>query len=88
MKGLKTKKPVNHTIYRLLIRVETLFVGAAGFEPATSWSQTRRDDRTTLRPEYLFSVYQKNVLQNRRANLEYFFILTTILQTICKNFKH
>ena len=28
-------------------------VGAAGFEPATSWSQTRRDDRTTLRPEKL-----------------------------------
>ena len=27
-------------------------VGAAGFEPATSWSQTRRDDRTTLRPEH------------------------------------
>ena len=26
-------------------------VGAAGFEPATSWSQTRRDDRTTLHPE-------------------------------------
>ena len=31
---------------------ELLKVGAAGFEPATSWSQTRRDDRTTLRPEY------------------------------------
>ncbi|MEY4486146.1 MAG: hypothetical protein RL440_677 [Bacteroidota bacterium] len=30
------------------------FVGAAGFEPATSWSQTRRDDRTTLRPELKF----------------------------------
>ncbi len=30
---------------------ELLKVGAAGFEPATSWSQTRRDDRTTLRPE-------------------------------------
>ncbi len=29
-------------------------VGAAGFEPATSWSQTRRDDRTTLRPELKF----------------------------------
>ena len=27
-------------------------VGAAGFEPATSWSQTRRDDRTTLRPDF------------------------------------
>ena len=30
-------------------------VGAAGFEPATSWSQTRRDDRTTLRPEYFLT---------------------------------
>jgi hypothetical protein len=28
-----------------------LFVGAARFELATSWSQTRRDDRATLRPE-------------------------------------
>jgi hypothetical protein len=27
------------------------FVGAARFELATSWSQTRRDDRATLRPE-------------------------------------
>jgi hypothetical protein len=27
-------------------------VGAAGFEPATSWSQTRRDNRATLRPEF------------------------------------
>ncbi len=31
-------------------------VGAAGFEPATSWSQTRRDDRTTLRPDWLSSL--------------------------------
>jgi hypothetical protein len=27
------------------------FVGMARFELATSWSQTRRDDRTTLHPE-------------------------------------
>ncbi len=27
------------------------FVGVAGFEPATSWSQTRRDNRATLHPE-------------------------------------
>ena len=27
------------------------YVGAARFELATSWSQTRRDDRATLRPE-------------------------------------
>ena len=28
-----------------------MVVGVAGFEPATSWSQTRRDDRATLHPE-------------------------------------
>ena len=27
------------------------FVGVAGFEPATSCSQSRRDDRATLHPE-------------------------------------
>ena len=32
------------------------YVGAAGFEPATSWSQTRRDDRTTLRPELIILI--------------------------------
>ena len=32
----------------------TLIVGVAGFEPATSWSQTMRDDRTTLHPELNF----------------------------------
>jgi hypothetical protein len=41
---VKIKKP------QLSLRFS--FVGAAGFEPATSWSQTRRDDRTTLRPEH------------------------------------
>ncbi len=29
------------------------FVGVAGFEPATSWSQTKRDDRATLHPDCL-----------------------------------
>ena len=28
-----------------------MIVGVAGFEPTTSWSQTRRDNRTTLHPE-------------------------------------
>ena len=42
-------------------------VGAAGFEPATSWSQTRRDDRTTLRPELsdLLFCYQFDRYQTR-----------------------
>lgn len=26
-------------------------IGAAGFEPATSWSQTRRASQATLRPD-------------------------------------
>ena len=30
-------------------------VGAAGFEPATPWSQTRCANRTALRPELIFS---------------------------------
>jgi hypothetical protein len=34
----------------------TIFVGAAGFEPATPWSQTRCANRAALRPEisYLY----------------------------------
>ena|GEM_PF-5138093 len=47
----KNKKPLNHTIQRLLKRIDSLYVGVARFELATSWSQTRRDDRTTLHPE-------------------------------------
>jgi hypothetical protein len=34
-------------------------VGAARFELATSWSQTRRDDRATLRPELPIAGLQK-----------------------------
>ena len=30
-------------------------VGAAGFEPATPWSQTRCANRTALRPEYILT---------------------------------
>jgi hypothetical protein len=39
----------------LLIKINKvlLLVGVAGFEPATSSSQTRRDDRATLHPEYI-----------------------------------
>ena len=40
---------------------DSISVGAAGFEPATSWSQTRRDDRTTLRPE--IAILIKKTLQ-------------------------
>ena len=33
------------------LKFSIFFVGVAGFEPATSWSQTRRDNRATLHPE-------------------------------------
>ena len=50
------KKPVNKKGFEIN---QTLFyfgcksVGVAGFEPATSSSQTRRDNRATLHPEKL-----------------------------------
>jgi hypothetical protein len=47
LKRLKTKSPS--------IKIEglELCVGMARFELATSWSQTRRDNRATLHPELL-----------------------------------
>ena len=39
-------------ISRFLIRPKRRFVGVAGFEPATSCSQSRRDNRATLHPEW------------------------------------
>jgi hypothetical protein len=49
----KMKKPVNTEFYGPLICFATLKVGMARFELATSWSQTRRDNRATLHPELL-----------------------------------
>ena len=37
-----------------LCKYTKVFVGVAGFEPATSCSQSRRDDRATLHPEWCF----------------------------------
>ena len=46
----KTKKPIIKNDYWLF------FVGVAGFEPATSASQTRRDNRATLHPEMVIYI--------------------------------
>ena len=54
----KQKKPVkmHFTGFHLFTyqnnNFDTLFVGVAGFEPATSASQTRRDNRATLHPDF------------------------------------
>jgi hypothetical protein len=51
---LKTKNPSKLHLKGFL------FVGVAGFEPATSCSQSRRDNRATLHPEgdFLFAERQ------------------------------
>ncbi len=48
----KKKNTENHTINSVLLQPISRFVGVAGFEPATSASQTRRDNRATLHPEF------------------------------------
>gem|GEM_PF-4870417 len=40
-----------HKISYFLMSVDTVIVGVAGFEPAASCSQSRRDNRATLHPE-------------------------------------
>ncbi len=40
-----------HLFNKKRVSNDTLFVGVAGFEPATSASQTRRDNRATLHPD-------------------------------------
>jgi hypothetical protein len=68
----KNKKPLNHTIQRLLKRIHSLYVGVARFELATSWSQTRRDDRTTLHPELQKQQHKtNNVIPKRFERLTY-----------------
>ena len=49
----------------MILWIET--VGVAGFEPTTSWSQTRRDNRTTLHPEKSINKYAERLgLEPRR----------------------
>jgi hypothetical protein len=47
-------------------------VGVAGFEPATSSSQTRRDDRATLHPEAVCERKDKSFLFLCNAMLLFF----------------
>ena len=47
--------------YQTLFLFRLLSVGVAGFEPATSSSQTRRDNRATLHPENDCSFYGRQI---------------------------
>ena len=69
LKHMHKKKPC---IYKA-----SSIVGVAGFEPATSSSQTRRDNRATLHPEgYLFDK-QQVLIVIAAANIRITFNLPT-----------
>lgn len=62
--GIKIKDVFKHKNDLQTVIRKSFFVndvGAARFELATSWSQTRRDDRTTLRPELLIVLFKRTV---------------------------
>ena len=50
--------------------IDTFFVGVAGFEPATSASQTRRDNRATLHPEMVIKNYVSQHFVAERQGFE------------------
>ena len=47
-----------------------LFVGMARFELATSWSQTRRDNRATLHPEHTYLGVIRTFFSAERVGFE------------------
>lgn len=55
-----------HLINLFMGFLETHFVGVAGFEPATSCSQSRRDNRATLHPELCFGKAERLGLEPRQ----------------------
>ena len=55
MISLKTKNTENQEINSVLYPLIRWFVGVAGFEPAASCSQSRRDNRATLHPEIAYA---------------------------------
>ena len=72
-------------------RFEFHDVGVAGFEPATSWSQTRRDNRATLHPAaeskgfeplvpFPVRMFSKHVLSASQATLR----AITFVKSGCK----
>ena len=60
-------------IYGLMNKSNKKIVGVAGFEPATSSSQTRRDNRATLHPEFFlrFFLMRRGRDSNPRYPYEY-----------------
>ncbi len=51
-----------HKISYILVSIDTVIVGVARFELATSASQTRRDNRATLHPELFIKNSDANII--------------------------
>ncbi len=66
----KMKIPDFHKISYVLVSIDTVIVGVAGFEPATSASQTRRDNRATLHPELVIKKYVSQRIVAERQGFE------------------
>ena len=58
--------------------LDRVYVGVAGFEPATSCSQSRRDDRATLHPEKDEGKYKLSQKQ-KQSNLYNILLLKSLI---------
>ena len=72
---------VRHQAAPHFVRIN--FVGVAGFEPATSCSQSRRDDRATLHPEIGSNIKVTAALTNlyKNVNLQFEMIWLLLRKT-------
>ena len=57
------KSTENHLFRWFLSYFDTQKVGVAGFEPAASCSQSRRDNRATLHPEIAYAIIQNFIFK-------------------------
>ena len=51
-----------------ILQEECFLVGAAGFEPATPWSQTRCANRTAPRPEIFITIINLTLLSKTKKH--------------------
>jgi hypothetical protein len=67
-----------------LFLIQNNLVGVAGFEPATSCSQSRRDNRATLHPDcgYLVTGCKYTFLYNIQTNILFNFYKNLYLNFI------
>ena len=68
MISIKMKITDFHKISYILVSIDTVIVGVAGFEPAASCSQSRRDNRATLHPATTACTVNSNIFKFQTLN--------------------